>query len=319
MVSLELSIIVPVYNVEKYVEKCLKSLCGLGIENEIIVVNDGTRDNSLEVVKRFKENYENENIVIISQKNKGLSEARNTGLKRAKGKYVSFIDSDDFVDTEAYGKLIREVIKDNVDIGIGRYKKVLERNNGDEEVLECVTEIRNYEKGNISTGKEYLEKMYRGYLHGPEVWDDIFKRDFLLKNNIFFKGERIHEDEIFTIEAMLKAEKVRFYGIYYYNYLQREQSIMSTRSLKSYKDMEKNINEIYGFMLDERDENVRKVLEEEIHRLYKIIIRHTESQYKKENRVFRQNYKKLMSGYRENRLEKMILRWKKSLLKRIGK
>ena len=144
MSALKLSIIVPVYNVEKYVEKCLESLCGLKIENEIIVVNDGTKDSSLEIVERFKENHKNENIIIISQENQGLSEARNNGLKAAKGEYISFIDSDDFVDTENYEKFINEVIEDKVDIGIGRYKKIIEKNNGTE--LECVTEIRSYEK-----------------------------------------------------------------------------------------------------------------------------------------------------------------------------
>ena len=177
---------------------------------------------------------------------------------------------------------------------------------GNENSLECVTEIRDYKRGEIKTGKEYLEKMYREFMHGPEVWDDIFRRKFLLKNRIFFKKGRIHEDEIFTIETMLKASKVKFYGIYYYNYLQREQSIMSTRSLKSYQDMEKNINEIYSFMMEEKDERIRKILEEEIHRLYKIIIKHTESRYKEESRIFKKNYRKLTSGYKENKLRKMF-------------
>jgi len=209
MSALKLSIIVPVYNVEKYVEKCLESLCGLRIENEIIVVNDGTKDSSLEIVERFKENHKNENIIIISQENLGLSEARNNGLKAAKGEYISFIDSDDFVDTENYEKFINEVIEDKVDIGIGRYKKIIEKNNGTE--LECVTEIRNYDKGEIRTGKEYFDIMYRNDMHGPEVWDDIFRREFLLENGIFFKKGRMHEDEIFTAETLLKVSKVRFY------------------------------------------------------------------------------------------------------------
>ena len=315
MSSLKLSIIIPVYNVEKYLEKCLGSLCNLGIENEIIIINDGTPDDSLEIAENFRQAHRNENIVIISQENQGLSEARNRGLKAAKGEYVSFIDSDDFVDTEEYRTFIKEVIEDNVDIGIGRYKKMLEK--GNENSLECVTEIRDYKRGEIKTGKEYLEKMYREFMHGPEVWDDVFRRKFLLENKIFFKKGRIHEDEIFTIETMLKASKVKFYGIYYYNYLQREQSIMSTRSLKSYQDMEKNINEIYSFMMEEKDERIRKILEEEIHRLYKIIIKHTESRYKEESRIFKKNYRKLTSGYKENKLRKMFSRLRKSFRKRI--
>ena len=159
MSALKLSIIVPVYNVEKYLERCLKSLCGLKIENEIIIINDGTKDGSLQIAERFRENHKNENIIIISQENQGLSEARNNGLKVAKGEYISFTDSDDFVDTENYEKFINETIKDKVDIGIGRYKKIIEKNHGNETELECVTEIRNYDKGEIRTGKEYFDIM----------------------------------------------------------------------------------------------------------------------------------------------------------------
>ena len=84
MSALKLSIIVPVYNVEKYVEKCLESLCGLRIENEIIVVNDGTKDSSLEIVERFKENHKNEKKINISQENQGLREDINNSLKEEK-------------------------------------------------------------------------------------------------------------------------------------------------------------------------------------------------------------------------------------------
>lgn len=313
MESLKLSIIVPAYNVEKYLEKCLSSLCGLKIENEIIVVNDGSRDNTLYIARKFKENHIRENIRIISQENLGLSEARNTGLKLARGEYVSFIDSDDFVDTGAYERFINNAIADNVDIGIGRYKKIVE-NDGN---LICVTEIQDYEKGEIRTGREYLEYMYRNYLYGSEVWDDVFKREFLLENEIFFKKGRIHEDEIFTMETMLKSQKVRFYGIYYYNYLQRSESIMSTKSLRNYENMEQNIKEMYDFMLNEKDGKTRRILEEEISRLYKIIIRHTEKEYKKESRRFKENYKKMSLGYKENKIRNLIFRLRKSIKKRI--
>ena len=128
----------------------------------------------------------------------------------------------------------------------------------------------------------------------------------------------MNEDEIFTAETLLKASKVRFYGIYYYNYLQREKSIMSTKSLKNYQDMEKNINEIYNFMLAETDSRTKKLLEDEIHRLYKIIIKHSK-EYKKENAVFRKNYRKFLAGHGENKLQKIMTRIKKSIDKRIKK
>ena len=128
----------------------------------------------------------------------------------------------------------------------------------------------------------------------------------------------MHEDEIFTAETLLKASKVRFYGIYYYNYLQRENSIMSTKSLKNYQDMEKNINEIYDFMIAEKDSRTKKLLEDEIHRLYKIIIKHSK-EYKEKNAIFRKNYSKFLSEHGENKLKKIVTRIKKSIDKKIKK
>ena len=93
---------------------------------------------------------------------------------------------------------------------------------------------------------------------------------------------------------------------------------MSTKSLKNYQDMEKNINEIYDFMLVETDSRTKKLLEDEIHRLYKIIIKYSK-EYKKENAVFRKNYRKFLAGHGENKLQKIITRIKKSIDKKIKK
>ena len=155
---MKLSIIVPVYNVEKYIEKCLNSLCNLETENEIIIVNDGSTDSSLKIVEEFKKNHDNENIIIISQENKGLSEARNTGLRKAKGEYVSFIDSDDFVDKKLYEMMIKEVIKDKVDYGIGKYSYCYENTDkkqyNDNEIKEI---IGKFQSNPLKKGKEWLK------------------------------------------------------------------------------------------------------------------------------------------------------------------
>lgn len=128
MEKIKLSIVVPVYNVEKYIERCLKSLCELNIENEIIVVNDGSIDSSVQIVEKFKEKYINENIIIVNQENKGLSGARNTGIRKANGEYISFIDSDDFVDTEKYKEIINKTIENNLDVGLGNGIYYYEKN-----------------------------------------------------------------------------------------------------------------------------------------------------------------------------------------------
>ncbi len=258
MLKIKLSIIIPVYNVEKYLEKCLNSICELNISNEIIIVNDGSTDKSLKIAEEFKRNHKNENITIVTQENKGLSEARNTGLKLALGEYVSFIDSDDYVDKLEYETIINKSIEDSLDIGIGRYKKIIFKNDS----LICLTDFnKDRQEHDIMSGKDYFYKLYNNNMYGPEVWDDIFRREFLIENNIYFKKNRIHEDEIFTIEVMLKAKQVKYYNIYFYNYVQRNDSIMSTKSIKHYLDMEKNIQEMHVLMINECDERIKKRLQ----------------------------------------------------------
>ena len=116
--EVKLSVVIPVYNVEKYIEKCLGSLCGLKIANEIIVINDGSSDNSLEIIKKFKNEHENENIIIINQENKGISKTRNVGLRESKGEFIFFLDSDDWVETESFKKMLKENIEKDTDVDI---------------------------------------------------------------------------------------------------------------------------------------------------------------------------------------------------------
>ena len=117
LIEMKLSIIIPVYNVEKYVEKCLRSCAEQDLpsdEYEIIVVNDGTKDSSLEIVERVAKDYSN--IAIISQENAGLSAARNKGLSLAKGEYIWFIDSDDWIEKNCLQKIIRKCFEDGLDV-----------------------------------------------------------------------------------------------------------------------------------------------------------------------------------------------------------
>lgn len=105
--AVAVSVVVPVYNVEKYIERCLDSLVRqkFGYEYEIIIVNDGTKDNSMTIADRFASEYDF--IRIITQQNAGLSAARNTGLANARGEYIAFVDSDDFVSPFTFPKCIR--------------------------------------------------------------------------------------------------------------------------------------------------------------------------------------------------------------------
>lgn len=225
--ELELSIVVPVYNVEQYLEECLNSIYAVeNIRKEVILVNDGSTDNSLEILKRYEIKYP-DITVLIDKKNGGLSSARNTGIKVAKGEYISFIDSDDWIESKKYEEFFKEGQKYDLDIMVSGpifYK------NGK---IEKQDWFKNLNKKKIYEGKEYLKECYENWIHRLEVWDDIYKRDFLLKNKVLFKENLLHEDELFTPLILSCATRVKIIDENFYYYRQREGSITSKRSKKN--------------------------------------------------------------------------------------
>lgn len=121
------SVIVPVYNTEKYVKKCILSILNQTYKNiELIVVNDGSTDKSIEVADNLLRN--NLNSIIINQKNKGLSEARNEGIKVATGKYIFLLDSDDYIDSNVITTMVKKSEKEDLDVVIGKYNVVYKNN-----------------------------------------------------------------------------------------------------------------------------------------------------------------------------------------------
>lgn len=115
------SVIIPVYNVEKYLDECLHSISSLNSPDyEIIAVNDGSTDNSAAILNEWEKRLPN--LVVINQENRGLSAARNTGLKFSKGEYIAFIDSDDYVDANAMHQLLETARHNNTDICVGDFK-----------------------------------------------------------------------------------------------------------------------------------------------------------------------------------------------------
>lgn len=115
------SIIIPVYNLEDYITECLNSIKNLSINYEIIVINDGSKDNSLNKINEFADTYKGE-IIVIDQQNGGQSSARNAGINKASGDYLFFLDGDDFIDKDSFETFANEVIKDGADIGFADYK-----------------------------------------------------------------------------------------------------------------------------------------------------------------------------------------------------
>lgn len=216
---IKLSIIVPVYNVELYIEQCITSLLKQTMkEIEIIVVNDGATDKSIDLVKSFH----NSQIKIINQSNQGLSAARNKGLKYAKGEYIVFVDSDDFIRFDnAFEEMYNIGRDNNSDIVCGNAIKYY----SDEKYNKLNYDFESDLSTNLS-GTDFLSySLIKNRLFVP-VWLYMYKREFLNLNSLIFKEGIYHEDEDFTPRVFLNNPKISIYNKCFYVYRQREGSIM---------------------------------------------------------------------------------------------
>lgn len=224
---MKLSFIVPVYNVEQYIEQCINSLLKQDFQDiEIIIVNDGTKDNSIQIIEK---NFIDNRIKIVHQENKGLSEARNTGLKVARGEYVWFFDSDDWLSLFSLSDIVS-----NLKSEIFYFTRYFE------EYEEC-TKITK--RAAVCTKGKDLSK--RIFYHPVQFY--IFKRDFLIKNNFFFVSGILHEDTLFTPCILYLSDVIVPYQIPKYHLRRRKGSITQTVSSKRCVDLMYVIDQLVVF------------------------------------------------------------------------
>ncbi len=217
----KLSIIVPVYNVEKYLPKCLGSLIKQTLKDiEIICVNDGSMDNSLAILKEFAS--KDSRIRIIDNQHQGVAKTRNTGIEQSTGEYIGFVDSDDYIDIDFFEKLYNSATKSNSDIAIA---SILKHKN--------FFNIYNakYTKEEIAITIQDKIKLCEDKKHFFfYAWNKIYHSGFIKENNIKFSEGQIYEDVMFAIKALYYSNKIiSVYGTKYH-YIEHE------NSLTKYKD-----------------------------------------------------------------------------------
>lgn len=210
----KVSIIVPVYNVEKYLERSLNSLINQTLKDiEIICVNDGSKDNSLKILEEYSK--KDNRIIVINQENAGLSVARNSGMKIAKGQYIGFVDSDDWVDLDFYEKLYNTAIAKDADIAVADFvrehpnKKPKRLNLKEEKVYETPED------------KLLVCKVHREGC----VWNKIYRSEFLKSINLEFVAGMFYEDRDFTIRSLYFSKKPVTVPNTYYRYFVNPKSI----------------------------------------------------------------------------------------------
>ena len=200
--DLQLSIIVPVYNVEKYIRACMESIFKQGLDEktfEVIIVNDGTKDRSMEVIQDIIDQHKN--IIVINQENQGLSVARNNGIAMAKGEYILMPDSDDILIENRLKPLLDIAIESQVDLVVADFIKMT---NEEIELSEGCPQEQDYLQ-TIITGKElYMNEIVPNEYY---VWRTLYRKDFICQNNIQFIPGIFFQDVPFTHESYLKAHK----------------------------------------------------------------------------------------------------------------
>lgn len=235
--NIKISVIIPVYNAEKYITHCIESLLNQTIQEcEFIFVNDGSKDRSQQIIEKYQKS--DNRIKLIKQENQGVSIARNTGLFAAKGKYIGFVDADDYIEKDMYEVLYNSAKEGNCDVVISNFKSEME---GYEVLTTYSFPI------NIVLKRDYIEKEIAPYFLRSDnlntAVNKIYRNNLIIEHNLKFpEGVKLGEDGIFNIEFFSHANKMKY--IDYTGYFYRDVIGSATRNI-SEKDYFKRAIEVY--------------------------------------------------------------------------
>lgn len=235
-----ISVIVPIYNVEKYLSKCIESIINQTYKKlEIILVNDGSTDNSLEICEKYRN--KDDRIKIINKSNGGLSDARNKGIEIALGDYISFVDSDDYLDYKMIEILYNDIQTYSADISIVNYMKIFEDGTKEDESLDRNDFL-------VMDSKSAIKNLLDNSSFGNYAWNKLYKRE--LFEDVKYPFGRKMEDLGTTYKLFFKSNIIVYNPIQLYYYLQRDDSILHNKDLKFILDEYELTIERYKYLKD---------------------------------------------------------------------
>ena len=258
MENIKVSVIIPVYNTEKYLAEAINSIINQTLrEIEVIVVNDGSTDNSAKILEEFAQK-DSRIKILTHDKNKGLSEARNTGMKEIRGEYLYFFDSDDILELDCLELCYEKSKADNLDFLF----------------FDAMTFYDKYDKSDLKlnyqrtmglelkvyTGVEILEILLKKETYKDPVWLNFIKTSYLTKLNLSFVPRIYHEDVLFTLQLYIQAIRVGFISRSFFHRRMRGNSIMGKLSVKNIDDTLLIVQEIKKWKNNTNDATVKKLL-----------------------------------------------------------
>lgn len=264
-----LSIIVPVYNVENYLADCIDSLLKIQIDKvEIILIDDGSTDSSGKIADKYAS--QNNKIKVIHQTNGGLATARNRGMTEAKGEYIAFVDSDDWILDRCLEKIYQECVTQKADLIMGNTLFI----QPDGKRYNPFNPIPSDICHSVLSGKDCFSELMKSGTYPPMVYNFLYRRAWLEKQKLYFE-DVVHEDELWTPQAFCLAEHVYITNIDFYGYRQREGSIMNTlKKVKRIQDLIYISNRLIHFAsaysFNSPDREVKSQLYVKVYMLYNI-------------------------------------------------
>jgi glycosyltransferase involved in cell wall biosynthesis len=276
--ALKVSVVVPVYNVEIYLRRCLDSLINQTYKDiEFICVNDGSTDSSLEILKEYA--AKDPRFIIINQENQGVACAKNNGLNAASGDYLSFVDSDDWVDLNYYEEVVNEFTTTNCDVVQLDYTEAYFNNDN------YVNDVQHFDKFiekisafNLKNHEIYSINSFKKLEYFPvkmSCCDKVYNLNFIKKNNICFGFKNFGEDNIFSVKSFVLASKVVYLKKSFYYYFSRYNSLVHNKDYTKLKDLKINMNLVIDFLKELNDKRFDKCLNNYIYSKYEYFYKTT--------------------------------------------
>ena len=223
-----ISVIVPIYNVEKYLERCLSSIQKQTLTDfEVLMINDGTPDDSVRIASKFEK--DDTRFILFNKKNTGVGMTRNFGIQHSHGDYLVFIDSDDFISPEYLEVLYRLCIDKNADISVCRYFYFFE-NSGKTFPMPFLTRRGVFDRDSA------LKRLLHDLFMRSFPWNKMYKRELFTENNISFPALRCFEDVAAMCRLFFNSERVAVTSRYLYHYVKHSESAMSTLNAEKLGD-----------------------------------------------------------------------------------